>query len=72
MSDPLWKGLAFDALIVLRIHESDDGASTVMARAVKWIKREKLAKLGNVNSVSLDFIELVPRVTALYRHLLTT
>ena len=47
---PLRKGLVFDALMVTRIQDGDEAPSTVISCTVKWVKEEKLARLGNVNS----------------------
>ena len=53
MSEPLQKGSVLDALILTRIQEGEDGASTAISRTVKWIKSKKLAKLGTVNSINM-------------------
>ena len=52
MSESLQKGSILDALILTRIQEGEDGASTAISRTVNWIKGEKLAKLGTVNSAA--------------------
>lgn len=50
ISDPFWKGLVLEALILMRIHEGDEIASTAIFCTVKWTKGDKLAKLGTMNS----------------------
>jgi len=52
MSAPLRKGSGFDALILMRIHSGEDGASTAMSVTVRWIRGEKLARLDTANSAA--------------------